>query len=219
VVIRPNAGTGDSDRVEIIWTDAAIANTWLQVQVLATDDTGLETPDVFYWGSKLGDAGFPVTTHFSTTVAADAARILSAMGPAGGITNILDFNRDNMVTASGDRPVVIANLGAIVRINIGADGPFASVGDGDADEFLAAGMGDSGIASALAASRTPATFAHALPVNSMHRLDRANSPRRQVIAYFEQLALADRREPYVPEAGADDLEELLDCLVADVAVR
>jgi len=50
------AGAGGSHRVAIIWPDHAIQDTWLQVTVLANQDTGLAGPDVFYFGNLRGDA-------------------------------------------------------------------------------------------------------------------------------------------------------------------
>src|SRR5262249_6799351 len=41
IVVRPGAGVGGSDRVELIWANGAIRNEWLQVQVLANAHTGL----------------------------------------------------------------------------------------------------------------------------------------------------------------------------------
>jgi len=48
---------GQPARATIIWTDGAIANKWLQVTVNVTDDTGLENPDVFYFGNSVGEVG------------------------------------------------------------------------------------------------------------------------------------------------------------------
>ena len=40
VSVRVGAGTGGSDRVELIWPDNTIHNQWLQVTVLADANTG-----------------------------------------------------------------------------------------------------------------------------------------------------------------------------------
>ncbi|MBN2474799.1 MAG: hypothetical protein JXB62_09335, partial [Pirellulales bacterium] len=57
VEVREGAGTEDSDRVAIIWDDFNVIRQWLQVTVLATPNTGLSTPHVFYFGNAVGEAG------------------------------------------------------------------------------------------------------------------------------------------------------------------
>ena len=51
ISVRLGAGTNGSDRVEIVWNNDSILNTWLEVDVLGTANTGLSAPDVFYFGS------------------------------------------------------------------------------------------------------------------------------------------------------------------------
>ena len=53
----PGAGLDGADRVTLIWADGAIRNRWLQVTVLATDNTGLAANDVFYLGNAVGESG------------------------------------------------------------------------------------------------------------------------------------------------------------------
>ncbi len=57
ISVRLGAGTGGSDRIEIVWNNDIIENTWLEVDVLASANTGLSSPDVFYFGSAPGDSG------------------------------------------------------------------------------------------------------------------------------------------------------------------
>ena len=54
VDVRPGEGADDSDRVTIIFPDNEIEKQWLQVTVLANDQTGLIEPDVFYFGNGIG---------------------------------------------------------------------------------------------------------------------------------------------------------------------
>lgn len=133
VVVRPGAGAGGSDRVEITWADNAIRNTWLEVQVRATAATGLAAADVFFWGNRVGDVGANSPNGTFLTSAADATSVLAGMAGGVSITDSRDFNRDGNVTAA-DKTIVLGNQGAITRINIGAGGPFSPV----ADEELAA---------------------------------------------------------------------------------
>jgi hypothetical protein len=145
ISVRAGAGVSGSDRVTITWASGSIRNQWLEVQVLPTANTGLTAADVFFWGNKIGDTGqgTPATTFL--TSGADKTSVLGLLGSGVGITSIRDFNRDNNVTAA-DASVVPPSLGSITRLNVGAGGPFAPEGDG----------GDSGVASALAASSTSA---------------------------------------------------------------
>ena len=57
VIVHVGAGDEDSDRITITWPDKAIEKQWLQVIVKANDNTGLQTPDIFYWGNAVGDTG------------------------------------------------------------------------------------------------------------------------------------------------------------------
>jgi len=43
--------------VTLVWDDGAIKNTWLQVTVKATVNTGLTANDVFYFGNAVGETG------------------------------------------------------------------------------------------------------------------------------------------------------------------
>ncbi len=56
ISVRAGDGVDGSDRITIIWNDEEIVNTWLRVALASTTDTGLASPDIFYFGSQLGDA-------------------------------------------------------------------------------------------------------------------------------------------------------------------
>ncbi len=49
--VRVGDGIGGSDRVDFSWAPGAISGKWLRVTVWATTNTGLSTPDVFYFGT------------------------------------------------------------------------------------------------------------------------------------------------------------------------
>src|SRR6185503_16246277 len=55
VTVARGAGTGGADRVTLSWPRGSVRNTWLQVTVKANGNTGLPSPDVFYFGSLVGD--------------------------------------------------------------------------------------------------------------------------------------------------------------------
>jgi ELWxxDGT repeat protein len=208
VSVRANFDSSGTDRVVITWADGAIKNQWLEVQVLPTSRTGLTSTDVFFWGNKVGDIGSPTPTFFTTSNVGDALAIVSGgLGPAGGITNLRDIDRDNAITAAGDRAAAIANTGAIVRINIATAGPFAP--DGDVPH------GDTGVTSALAAlSASPAEPAptRLLPEAVANRSITADQAGSRVEAYFRHWADLGAPEDLADADGS--LEALLDALAA-----
>ena len=99
VSVRPGAGASGSDRVTLTWDDGAIVNQWLQVTVRATPTTGLWTPDVFSFGSLIGETG--EGGQPSGTFAVDGRDIVRVRSrtPAEPvpITDVRDFNRDRRV--------------------------------------------------------------------------------------------------------------------------
>ncbi|HEY4313325.1 MAG TPA: CARDB domain-containing protein [Pirellulales bacterium] len=99
VVVRPGAGVNGSDRIELTWGDDAIAKEWLQVTVLADGNTGLTSPDTFYFGNAIGESGNSATDATVNATDSLAARGHAAAGPVS-ITNQWDFNRDGVVNAA-----------------------------------------------------------------------------------------------------------------------
>jgi ELWxxDGT repeat protein len=99
ITLRPSAGAGGSDRLALTLPDNSARNTWLRVTVNADANTGLASPDVFYFGNLVGDAGndrgAPTVnaTDYTLTRAAvfktDAASL-----------NSFDFNRDGKIDAA-----------------------------------------------------------------------------------------------------------------------
>jgi ELWxxDGT repeat protein len=57
VGILRGVGQAGSDRLKIEFNDRVIRDTWLRVTILANSNTGLVTPDVFYFGNVVGDTG------------------------------------------------------------------------------------------------------------------------------------------------------------------
>ncbi|HEX8524490.1 MAG TPA: DUF6531 domain-containing protein, partial [Tepidisphaeraceae bacterium] len=97
ISVRRGAGKKGSDRVTIIWKDAAILKQWLQVVVRPTDQTGLSEPDIFYFGSAPGETGNDASTRVNST---DEILIRwnpkTLLNPAA-ITDHYDINRDKKV--------------------------------------------------------------------------------------------------------------------------
>jgi hypothetical protein len=95
ILLRPGAGAGGSDRIEILWPDNTIQNQWLQVRLLADHTTNLAADDVFYFGNLIGDAN----GNGAVTVA-DIALAKSQSGQAAPIAAAADFNRSGQVTVA-----------------------------------------------------------------------------------------------------------------------
>jgi hypothetical protein len=100
IIVRPTDGLPGSDRVRVtaLFRDNAIRNRWLRVTVKANERTGLARPDVFYFGSlvgETGDAGSPLRV-----TALDLAAVRRAMGTARVPPDSpLDFVRDRVIDA------------------------------------------------------------------------------------------------------------------------
>jgi 3-phytase len=205
VSVRAGAGESGSDRVEIIWADGAIKNTWLEVQALPSAHTGLAAPDVFFWGNRVGDTTFPATGGtFLTNVAGDGAAIVGA-SPASsvGIANLYDINRTNTVNVAGDRAQVVANSpGSLLRIDIGTGGPFAP-------QASSSRGADSGIAAALAATTNEPASRGAPPSAVSDLLPRRADERvtASIMSIFGELAQKD-----APRSGptTNDMTTLAD---------
>src|SRR5207253_7824998 len=98
VTVRRGAGIGGSDRVELIWSDNAIKNTWLQITVLADAATSLASRDVFYFGNQIGETGNDPSNTFVdagdfVAVRDHPANFLNRAQPG----NAFDFNHDSFV--------------------------------------------------------------------------------------------------------------------------
>ena len=99
VLIRQGAGVGGSSRVTLIWPAGAAIKQWLQVTVKANSNTGLGTPDVFYFGNAVGESG-NVTGDYSVSLSDEllARNNPVSIIPGALVTNRFDFNRDGTVS-------------------------------------------------------------------------------------------------------------------------
>jgi len=105
VVQLPSPTGSNTARYAITWPDGAIVNEWLQVTVKANADTGLGSPDVFYFGNLIaetGDAGSPLRIS-SLDLGLTRSKLLSS----ATLADRTDFDRDGRVNA--------LDLGAIRR--------------------------------------------------------------------------------------------------------
>jgi trimeric autotransporter adhesin len=161
VTTRAGAGTGGSDRVELIWADNAIQSTWLEIIVRGNDalggsngNTGLLASDVFFFGSALGDAGAGNAGAYSVTSADEtsARNDPHGVGNSASITNVNDFNRDGLVNST-DQIFArnhLTNLGNQLQfLTVGAGGPFAPEAPSAAPSAFSQPANEVGIATAL----------------------------------------------------------------------
>lgn len=99
VSVFRGAGAGGSDRIEVIFADRSILNEWLQVTLKANANTGLATPDLFYFGNLAGDTSNSATDAIVTV--SDLASVKFRLStPTADITSPYDFNKDGAVTLS-----------------------------------------------------------------------------------------------------------------------
>ncbi|MEE8451684.1 MAG: SdrD B-like domain-containing protein [Thermoguttaceae bacterium] len=98
VTVREGAGVDGSDRVTIRWEDNAIKNQWLQVTVGVTENTGLDEPDVFYFGNAPGEAGdSAINTIVNATDEIVARNFQHSAADPALIDDPYDYNRDGLV--------------------------------------------------------------------------------------------------------------------------
>jgi hypothetical protein len=133
ISVRMNAGTGGSDRVEITFANNAIKNTWLEVDLLADDNTGLSNgDDVFYFGNAAGDSGLGDTAALAKVDINDAnPPNVNVLGLTTQVFQILDYTKDGKVDVN-DANAAAAGLFTLHYIANPDTGPFASDGGGGA---------------------------------------------------------------------------------------
>ena len=219
VIVRPGAGVGGSDRVEIVWANSVIKNTWLEVTVKGNDaaggfdtNTGLATSDVFYFGNRIGDTfllGSPVA---AVTNATDEIQVRVNGGNFVPLTNVYDFNRDSLVNAT-DQIIVRSNGGTLIRINIGLPSSAPLADPANATDTSSA------VAFALAASSSPRAVALAgAAYGDVQQPPPSSEYRARTERYFELLA-ANGPEHFSSDAdGFDPLfaDEEVDSLLASL---
>jgi hypothetical protein len=227
ISVIAGGGVGGADRVEITWATGIIKNQWLEVQVLATANTGLASTDVHFWGNKIGDSGTSTPAGTFDTTSTDAAQVFATIGAGKPITDLRDYNRDGAVTST-DAAIVFANIGGIARINIAGGGPFApeaepmsTLGGGAATNesvHVPRRRSESALASALA--KFERFRDDTSPAHTISELANARSESGRVAAlneHREHTSMADRAralENYHEQSHDLNLgDELLDSLL------
>ncbi|CAD7698190.1 unnamed protein product, partial [Ostreobium quekettii] len=108
--VREGAGENGSDRVTITWEDNTIRNQWLQVTVLANENTGLSTADVHYWGNQIGETGNDATT---TVDGADTGAVVNNASAFSSVdvASPYDLNKSGFVDGADTGIVVNSATG------------------------------------------------------------------------------------------------------------
>lgn len=101
-----------SDRVTLVWSDGAIKNQWLFVEVLATANTGLASPDCFCFGNQIGETGNSASDAAVDAADADIIKAHYTGFLPADIYNIHDLNHDLAVDALDVNAVVNNYSGA-----------------------------------------------------------------------------------------------------------
>jgi hypothetical protein len=203
ITIRHGAGSSGSDRVTLVWDDNDIQNQWLRVTVLATENTGLGVPDVFYFGNAPGESGNATANAIVSTADEILARnFVHGPGNPASITDPYDFNRDGLVNTA-DRLIARSNrtgLATALRL-------ITVPAIGDAPESLAARVGDEATlapeADLGASLARDAVFGEAAPYGQQ--------PRSAKLDWLHEFEHVDRSEQQGQDGrlGQDAVDRLL----------
>ena len=117
VSFQSNVNANGIDRVFLTWADNAIRNTWLQVVVLPGSTTGLAAPDVFYFGSVVGETGNDPANARVNLQDVGATRANQTGFGSATIENDYDFNRDGRVNLA-DIAIVRQNQSGFSSVNL-----------------------------------------------------------------------------------------------------
>lgn len=164
ISVRAGAGVSGSDRVELVWANGAISKTWLEVVVLANENTRLSQlegypagyGDVFYFGSALGNSGLGDSATQATVNVSDelgARNNPAAVHQNIPLTNLFDYNRDGAVNTTDALAARnnATSAGTVLR--------FLSLGNPPAGPIAAPLVDDAANEAGIATALTLATIA------------------------------------------------------------
>jgi len=100
---------GSPDQVVIQWADNAIQNRWLRITILATTNTGLSQPEVYYIGHLLGETTGP-TNGFYTVAFGDITPIRAQTGSTVDSSSFADIDKNGTVSFA-DISAMRSNVG------------------------------------------------------------------------------------------------------------
>lgn len=215
ISVQPAAGVAGKDRVQIVWPDGAIKNTWLQVTVKGNDEaggfhtnTGLEASTTFYFGSRVGDAGGDASPVVFLTTAADPIAVRRNAGPATSVTARYDFDQNGMIDGD-DELIARANFGFLPKLDVaaGAAQLASPPADGARAAIAAALAVPEAVDGANRATRSESLASTLQPVRPNRPSD---SPHHALVEAARMVALHDTSESLTVELTLDD--ELLDGL-------
>ena len=218
---RISAGTGGSDRIEITWNNGSIKQGWLEVDVKANANTGLTSPDVFYFGSVIGDSGVGDSASLAVTNATDVTTPRNNnIGLTTPVWNVLDYTRDGTVNSSD--PTQASNNTVSLHYIANLTGPFAP----DAGGAFTLGAVSSGLAAGPAGATFSATASASPPSWLMTRIENSADLNTGAISdYLRQLAAEHSPDDEailleVDQAAAEEHlnDDLLDSLLADLGL-
>ncbi len=130
--------TPSETRVVLTWPDGAIKNTYLQVIVAANADTGLASPDVFFFGNRIGDTFDGTPPSQFVTNAVDEVRVRNNQPAMGlSVSNAYDFDKNGRLDAV-DMILARNNIGMLSRIQIPTPPPPSALDSGAVALALAA---------------------------------------------------------------------------------
>ncbi len=215
VTLRAGAGAGGSDRVELIWADNAIKETWIEVIVKANSDTGLTqlastgtlagVGAVFFYGNAAADdfTGSE-TTLASPTRPTTWMHVLTTAWPRSRPTGIT--TRTVFVNSSDS---LAARVSASLRYIKIANPPAAPQGDPGASPDATPSVttaavpstsSDSGIATALTALATTNVSSGQIPGWIASRLSNVNLNTGIAATIIEDLAKAAKATAWKPSS-------------------
>jgi parallel beta-helix repeat protein len=132
--IHVAAGTSTTPaRVRLEWPDNAIANRWLQVQIVANANTGLASPEVYYIGHLYGEVNGLISNGVFSISIGDVTTLRPNVGFSAQVTNPYDLDKNGTVSIgdiTGMRPRV--GLGSLRAITIPPAGS-SDEGEGDGE--------------------------------------------------------------------------------------
>ena len=96
LTVLPKAAGSDTTVCLMTWATGAIRNKWLEVTVKSDVKSGLTRPDVFYFGSLVGETGDEANLRVTS---ADLLAVRRALGTPAAIDSRLDFDRSGTINA------------------------------------------------------------------------------------------------------------------------
>ncbi|MEX0937401.1 MAG: hypothetical protein WDZ59_06035 [Pirellulales bacterium] len=132
LTVLDGAGVDGADRILLTWADEAVYDTWLQVSMLASENTGLSEPDVFYFGNAPGDGSGGSDAAVGPADELGARNNIHGFGNRALIDDPWDYNRDRLVDVVDQLFARNNPTGFLDRLRlIAPPGPVSALRSGD----------------------------------------------------------------------------------------